>query len=80
MFNFTISKSGLKKRLLKVTRSPCKLPTDVQKVLFIIVLIYKSTYICLPLLRSKQFLGQSLMIMSMLSCSPSKVLEVLQVC
>ena len=63
---------------IKVTRSPCKLPTDVQKVFSF---CWKSTYRAYVILtRSKLSSGQSLITIVMLSCSLSKALEALQVC
>lgn len=64
--------------LLKVTRNPCKLPTDVQKVQNFQVNLWDTYHYYTP--RLKQYSSQSLMIMSMLSYSLSRALEVLQVC
>lgn len=81
-FNLAILKVILIIVLLfpKVTRSPCKLPTDVQKVFIVYYNKNPVTQITLIFIRLKQYSNQSLMTTSMSLCSPSKVLEVLQVC
>src|SRR6266403_5190215 len=62
---------------LKVTRSPCKLPTDVQKVW---PFIHLADIALTKSLRLKQCSSLSLMTISMSLYSQSKAPEVLQVC
>jgi hypothetical protein len=64
--------------LFKVTRNPCKLPTDVQKVQIFQVNLQDTYYYYTS--RLKQYSSQSLMTMSTLLYSLSRALEVLQAC